>query len=95
MSDFGKATPISHGRQYNFSESEKAQYLKKYPHIAPEVVHDEIKQTTLTVTRLISCLNESFLRFHYIVQKDSTKMHGEDRNQKYTALSECGDACSE
>ena len=28
--------PISQGRQYHFSHSEKAQYLSKYLHIAPE-----------------------------------------------------------
>lgn len=48
LSDFGKATPISSGRQYNFSEPEKVQYLTKYPHVASEVVHGESKQTTLS-----------------------------------------------
>lgn len=48
LSDFGKATPISQGRQYHFSDSAKARYLSKYPHIAPEVVHGESKQATFS-----------------------------------------------
>lgn len=36
--DFGKATPIENDRKCRLSDSEKAEYAKKYPHIAPEVV---------------------------------------------------------
>lgn len=46
LTDFGKATPVSHGRLYHFSESEKARHLRRYQHIAPEVVRGERKQTT-------------------------------------------------
>lgn len=43
--DFGKATEISSGRRYNLSEVEKVEYLVRYPHIAPEVVHGESRQS--------------------------------------------------
>lgn len=46
LSDFGKATTISNGRQYNNSASEKAQYQRKYPHVAPEIVDGKTKQST-------------------------------------------------
>lgn len=46
LTDFGKSTTISQGRLYHLSESEKKQYLRRYPHIAPEVVQGETKQTT-------------------------------------------------
>ena len=44
--DFGKACELQAGRLYKFCEDEKREYLKKYPHIAPEVVHGEHKQST-------------------------------------------------
>ena len=43
LTDFGK---VSSGRRYNLSVSEKAQYLRKFPHVAPEVVQRESRQTT-------------------------------------------------
>ena len=46
LSDFGKSTTIAQGRLYHLSESDKEQYLMRYPHIAPEVVRGESKQTT-------------------------------------------------
>lgn len=50
------------------------------------------KTFSLAVIQLTFYWNESFLRFHYTVLKDSTKMHEEDHSQKYTVLSEYGDA---
>ncbi len=44
--DFGKATMESQSRRHHLSESEKVEYLVKFPHIAPEVVHGESRQTT-------------------------------------------------
>ena len=46
LTDFGKATTVSSARRYTLSEPEKVQYLVKYPHIAPEVVHGETKQSS-------------------------------------------------
>lgn len=46
LTDFGKATEISSAKKYNLSEPEKVQYLVKYPHIAPEVIHGDAKQST-------------------------------------------------
>lgn len=43
--DFGKATEVSSGRLYNLSEPEKVEYLVKYPHISPKVVHGEARQS--------------------------------------------------
>lgn len=37
--DFGKAAPIETDRKCHLADSEKAEYAKKYPHIAPEVVN--------------------------------------------------------
>lgn len=44
--DFGKATSRTQGQQYNLSEIEKVTYLTRYPHIAPEVTHGELPQST-------------------------------------------------
>ena len=46
--DFGKATCKENGRLYDLSEPEKVNYLVKYPHTAPEVVHGEGQQNTLS-----------------------------------------------
>ena len=43
--DFGKATPLKNSRKYNLSDIEKAEYTRKYPQIAPEVIDG---MTTLT-----------------------------------------------
>ena len=43
--DFGKACSLQAGRLYSLCEDEKKEYLKKYPHVAPEVVHREHKQS--------------------------------------------------
>lgn len=43
--DFGKATNISKGKHYHLSLTERIQYRQKYPHIAPEVVEGETKQS--------------------------------------------------
>ena len=32
-------------RKYDLTETNRAEYLKKYPHIAPEVVHGQRKQS--------------------------------------------------
>ena len=44
--DFGKATEKESGRTSKLSDQEKITYLSRYPHIAPEVVHGEFKQST-------------------------------------------------
>ena len=63
LSDFSKATPILQGRQYHFSDSEKARYLSKYPHIAPEVVHGESKQSTFSDIYAIGMLFSKLLDY--------------------------------
>ena len=42
--DFGKATLISKAKSYRLSESEKAEYIRKYPYLAPEVIAGETSQ---------------------------------------------------
>ena len=36
--DFGKATGIHNGRALRLNDVEKLQYVKYYPHVAPEVI---------------------------------------------------------
>ena len=48
LTDFGKATHVTRGRQYNLSEQEKVQYLKQFPHFSPEVVYGNEKQTAMS-----------------------------------------------
>ena len=36
--DFGKATSIQNDSKHNFSDAEKTEYFRKYPHISPEVI---------------------------------------------------------
>ena len=44
--DFGKATKLSEGKRYHLSGVEQAEYVRKFPHIAPEVIEGETKQST-------------------------------------------------
>ena len=37
--DFGKATMIDSGRKYALTECEKSEYTRRFPHLAPEVIH--------------------------------------------------------
>ena len=43
--DFGKATTVDGGRKYTLTESEKLEYTRRFPHIAPEVIHGLSAQT--------------------------------------------------
>ena len=43
--DFGKATKFSEARRYNLGETEKQELLTKYPHLAPEVVYGQQRQS--------------------------------------------------
>lgn len=45
--DFGKATKKDDSKQYNLSDAEIIEYLKKYPHIAPELTEVDIFKTLL------------------------------------------------
>lgn len=46
LADFGKATKLGDAKRYNLSELEQAQYMRRYNHIAPEVIAGETKQST-------------------------------------------------
>lgn len=43
--DFGKATFFSESKRYFLSSLEKQQYMRQYPHISPELIEGEMKQT--------------------------------------------------
>ena len=43
--DFGKATLLADGRRYTLNDIEKVQYVKYYPHLAPEVVQGYAPQS--------------------------------------------------
>lgn len=43
--DFGKATKVVNAKRYKLTAFEKKEYLQKYPHIAPEVIEGETKQS--------------------------------------------------
>ena len=43
--DFGKATKLKDGRMFRLSIEEKLDYQKKFPHVAPEVVEGEYRQS--------------------------------------------------
>ncbi len=43
--DFGKATTVNDGRKYSLSDTEKAEYTQRYPHLAPEVIDGITRQT--------------------------------------------------
>ena len=44
--DFGKATKVVNAKRYKLTAFEKKEYFQKYPHIAPEVIEGETKQST-------------------------------------------------
>ena len=46
--DFGKATSIENGKHYRLSEIEKAEYIRCYSHISPEVIEGLLRQTTMS-----------------------------------------------
>lgn len=43
--DFGKATGIQESKRYHLNDVEKIDYFRNFPHVAPEVVEGETKQT--------------------------------------------------
>lgn len=43
--DFGQATRLTQARLYYLGEMEKQDYLTKYPHIAPEVIYGQRRQS--------------------------------------------------
>ena len=43
--DFGKAVKLSEVKMYHLGEVEKEEYISKYPHLAPEVVYGQQKQS--------------------------------------------------
>ena len=43
--DFGKATSIQDSKRYHLNVIEQTEYCRNFPHIAPEVVEGETKQT--------------------------------------------------
>ena len=43
---FGKATTVSHGKQYKLTVLEQEEYQHKYTHIAPEVISGRCRQST-------------------------------------------------
>ncbi len=43
--DFGKTESMSNAKRYDIPEADRAQYLTKYPHIAPEIVYGQSKQS--------------------------------------------------
>ena len=46
--DFGKATSIENGKHYHLNEIEKAEYVRRYSHIAPEVIEGITRSTTMS-----------------------------------------------
>lgn len=46
--DFGKATGVDNGKQYNLTDPEKSEYTRKFPHMAPEVIDGITRQTKLS-----------------------------------------------
>ena len=46
--DFGKATGIHNGKALRLNDAEKLQYMKYYPHVAPEVIQGSSRQSKLT-----------------------------------------------
>lgn len=43
--DFGKATKLKYGKMFYLGTQDKLDYGKKFPHIAPEVVEGEYRQS--------------------------------------------------
>lgn len=61
--DFGKACNISNGKSYKLSRSQKEQYWKDHPHIAPDLRDGVCKQSTSSdvfalgrVIKLVNCV---------------------------------------
>ena len=45
MIDFGKATMVDDGKKYHLSDVAKAEYTRRYPQMAPEVIDGVTRQT--------------------------------------------------
>ena len=43
--DFGKATKVRESKRYHLTSVEKSEYIRKYPHIPPEVIEGEARQS--------------------------------------------------
>ena len=46
--DFGKCQKIEEGTQYHLTSAEQVKYLKKYKHIAPDLIDGQTKPTPRT-----------------------------------------------
>lgn len=63
--DFGKATYIRDAKRYSLSEFERREHIRKFPHIAPEIIKGETKQSVqgdmfaigLVVSKMINSSN--------------------------------------
>ena len=70
--DFGKATPVKNSRKYNLSALDQAEYVRKYPQIATEVLDGKTTVTTgsemYSVGRVILLTLNFWL--NYLVSKD-------------------------
>lgn len=64
LTDFGKATQRTQGRCYNLSEPEKVEYLVKYRHIAPEVIHGETRQSTFSDIYAVGMVLVKMIDYH-------------------------------
>lgn len=87
--DFGKATEVSSGRRYNLSEPEKVEYLVKYPHIAPEVVHGESRQSVKSDMYAIGLVLLKMSDYHCFSNLPSYV-----KNKISTLISNCKSLCS-
>jgi len=54
--DFGKATCIDSGKTYRLNDVEKAEYFKKYPYIAPEVIEGISCQSKMSDIYSLGCI---------------------------------------
>ena len=80
--DFGKATSIDSGKTYRLNDVEKAEYFKKYPYIAPEVIEGMSCQSKMSDIYSLGCI------FHKICD------HGGLTNKDYCAqLSDLATKC--
>ena len=54
--DFGKATCIDSGKTYRLNDVENAEYYKKYPYIAPEVIKGISCQSKMSDIYSLGCI---------------------------------------
>ena len=82
--DLGKATLISKAKTYHLTDSERVEYARKYPHIAPELISGETPQTKSSDMFSIGRILHNLLENGFFPPKHRSELYKLDEQLKST-----------